>query len=93
MTIQIPKSRAVMRVFLPSTEDGMSDRDRQRVSEVYQGKEWRALARGKSGGWYPVADAPSEAAAVEAALSQCAKSDTECHLHAIGNFHVSEELR
>jgi hypothetical protein len=93
LTIQIPKSRAVTGIFLPSTEDSMSDRDRQRVSEVYQGKEWRALARGKGGGWYPVADAPSEAAAVESALSQCATRDTECHLHAIGNFQVSKESK
>ena len=78
---RIPKSRTATRIFLPSTEDDPSDHDRQRVSEVCQGKERRALARGKRRGWYPVADAPFEVAAVEAMLCQCAKSDTECRLH------------
>jgi DNA-binding winged helix-turn-helix (wHTH) protein len=92
LTLQIPKSRPVTRIFLPSREDGMSDADRQRVAEVYRAAEWRALARGKDG-WHPAADAPSEAAAVDAALAACAKTDTECRLHAIGNFIVAEPPR
>jgi hypothetical protein len=52
-------------------------------------KDWRALANGAHG-WYPVANLPSEAAAVEAALAQCAQRDTGCRLHAISNFRVAD---
>jgi hypothetical protein len=48
------------------------------------------LARGKSGSWYPVANAPSESAAVETALELCGKNDSDCSLYAIGNFRVIE---
>jgi hypothetical protein len=65
-------------------------RRRQRVARVYQGQEWRALARGKSGSWHPVAGAASEAAAVEAALKSCAAEDRDCQVHAIGNFRVED---
>jgi hypothetical protein len=69
----------------------MSDEDRQRIGPTYQQKDWRALARGKSGGWYAVAGAPSESAAVEQALQRCAEHDGECHLHAISNFLVADD--
>jgi hypothetical protein len=52
------------------------------------GPEWRALARGRRG-WHPVADLPSEADAIEAALA--AQRDSECRLHAIGNFRVADD--
>jgi len=44
---------------------------------VHQQKDWRALARGKSGGWYPVAGSPSESAAAEQALRLCAGGFSE----------------
>lgn len=91
LTIQIPKSRVIDRIFLPSTETGMSDADRERVSRIYQGEEWRALARGRQGSWHPVAAAPSEAAAIESALKSCAQADDACRLYAIGNFRVADE--
>jgi hypothetical protein len=49
------------------------------------------LARGQRGSFHPVADASSEAAAVEAALQACAKVDSNCRLYAIGNFHVAHD--
>ena len=91
LTVRIPKSRRVTGLFMVTTEPQMSAADRQRIDEVYRQKEWRALARGKTGGlWYPVANAPSEEAAVAAAMSACAQSDSDCRLYAIGNFRVAD---
>jgi hypothetical protein len=70
----------------------MSDEDKQRIGPIYQQNDWRAMARGKSGGWYPVAAAASESAAVEQALEHCAEHDSECHIYAISNFRVADEM-
>jgi DNA-binding winged helix-turn-helix (wHTH) protein len=91
LTVRIPKSRKVLRIFLPSAEAEILANDRERIGRIYQGAEWRALARGKNGSWHAVAAAPSEAAAIETALKSCAQADTECRLYAIGNFRVAEE--
>ena len=69
----------------------MSDQDKRRIGTIYEQKEWRALVRAKSGNWYAVANAPSEASAVEAALTSCAQNDRDCRLYAIGNFRVADE--
>jgi DNA-binding winged helix-turn-helix (wHTH) protein len=90
LTIEIPKSRSVTRLFLPSSDPTIPADDRERIAKIYQGKEWRALARGKAGSWHAVAAAPSEAAAVEAVLSLCAQADDDCRLYAIGNFRTVE---
>jgi DNA-binding response OmpR family regulator len=90
-TVRIPKSRRVVALFMLTTEPGLSDDERTRINEVYREKEWRALVRGGSGGWYPVANAPSEAAAIEAALAACAQHDSGCRVHAIGNFRVADQ--
>lgn len=90
LTIQIPKTRRVTRTFLPSTDPEISAPDRERIASIYQGREWRALARGGSGSWHAVADAPSEEAAVAAVLKACAQADSGCRLHAIGNFVVAD---
>src|SRR6202043_1687561 len=66
-TVRVPKTRRILGLFLLTTEAEMSDQDRQRIGPTYQQKDWRALARGKSGGWYAVGGAPSESAAVEQA--------------------------
>jgi hypothetical protein len=87
-TVQIPKSRRITGVFMPATEPDMSDAARQRVAEIYQAREWRAVARGKSATWYAIAAETSELAAVEAALKSCAQGDNVCSLYAIGNFRV-----
>jgi hypothetical protein len=91
LTIQIPKSRQVARIFLPSTETELRDRFKESVGHIYRGPEWRALARGKGGTWHAVAAAASEPAAIDAALTSCSQADTECRLYAIGNFRVPEE--
>jgi DNA-binding winged helix-turn-helix (wHTH) protein len=90
LTTRIPKSRRVERIFLPSVEGDMSVADRERISRIYQGAEWRALARGKAGTWHPFVAALSEAAAVEGALKSCAETSEACRLYAIGNFRVEE---
>jgi DNA-binding response OmpR family regulator len=89
LTVRIPKSRPVEDIFLVTTDLEMSDQDREQVGRIYQQREWRALARGGSGRWYPVANAASESDAVDAALSACAERDRECRLYAIGNFRVA----
>jgi hypothetical protein len=90
LTIQIPKSRKVTRLFLPSMETEIPVSDRERIGAIYQGAEWRALARGRNA-WHAVAAAPSENAALEAALALCAQADGDCRLYAIGNFRVADE--
>jgi DNA-binding winged helix-turn-helix (wHTH) protein len=87
LTIQVPKSREVGRLFLPSTEGELTSEDRTRIGRIYQGAEWRALARGESS-WHAVAAAASEQAAIEAAMKSCTQSDRNCRLYAIGNFRV-----
>jgi hypothetical protein len=91
LTVQVPKTRKVTNVFMLATETQMSTADKQRTAEIYGQKDWRALARGANGGWYPVANAPSEAAAIEAAMAACAQQDSGCHLYAISNFHVDDQ--
>jgi hypothetical protein len=92
LTIRIPKSRKIVRTFLPSTAEELSASDRERIGRIYQGAEWRAVARGLKGSWHAVANAPSEAAAIQAALASCGKADEQCQLHAIGNFQVEGSL-
>jgi class 3 adenylate cyclase len=91
MTVQIPRSRRSTEIFMVTSEESMSAQEKQRIGEIYRRKDWRALARGGSGRWYAVADAPSERTAIDAAMDACAKSDADCKLHAIGNFRVAEE--
>jgi hypothetical protein len=89
-TIRVPKSRPILGLFMLSNEPTMSDKDKQRIGPIYQRGDWRAMARSKTGGWYPVAGASSESAAVEQALEACAKHDSECHIYAISNFRVAD---
>jgi DNA-binding winged helix-turn-helix (wHTH) protein len=91
LTLQIPKSRKLDRIFLPSLELEIPSADRERIGKIYQGPEWRAVATGKSGTWHAVAGEASEADAVAAALKACEQADQECKLYAIGNFHVTEQ--
>jgi TIR domain len=90
LTVQIPKSRRITGLFMPATEPDMSDAARQRIAQIYQARDWRAVARGKSGAWYAIAAETSELTAVEAALKSCAQGDDVCSLYAIGNFRVSD---
>jgi DNA-binding winged helix-turn-helix (wHTH) protein len=89
-TIRVPKSRRIVGIFMLTNEAAMSDEEKQRIGPIYQQDDWRAMARGKAGGWYPVAGASTESAAVEQALERCA-DDSECHIYAISNFRVAEE--
>jgi DNA-binding response OmpR family regulator len=91
LTVQIPRSHRVRDIFLLTTEPEMSEQEKERIGQVYREKEWRALARGGSGRWYPVANAASESDAVDAALDACARQDRECRIYAIGNFRVADD--
>ena len=80
-TVRVPKSRRILGLFLLTHRGGdVRRRTGNGSGPTYQQKDWRALARGKSGGWYAVAGAPSESAAVEQALQRCAEHDGECHI-------------
>jgi DNA-binding winged helix-turn-helix (wHTH) protein len=92
LTVRIPKSRGIQDTFLLTTATEMSAQDKERIGEIYRQKDWRALARGKSGSWYPVANASSEASAVEGAFALCAQQDTDCTIYAIGNFRVADKI-
>src|SRR5260370_42202541 len=63
LTVQIPKSRPIVDIFMPTTDVDLPVEARQRVARVYQGQEWRAPAPGKSRPWHPGARAASEARA------------------------------
>ncbi len=89
-TIETPRWHHVIGVFVPGAERALGD-DKARIADVYAGREWRALARGQNGTWHPVADAPSEPSAAEAALQACRRADVGCRLFAVGNFLVDEE--
>jgi hypothetical protein len=91
MTVRIPKLHNPVGLFMLSTDRQVFGADKQRIAEVYEQKDWRALVRGRSGKWFPVANAPSEAAAVEAALKSCRESEQDCAVYAIGNFRVLGE--
>ena len=90
-TIRVPKSRRIVGLFMLTNEAAISGEDKQRIGAIYRQNDWRAMARGKAGGWYPVAGAPSESAAIEQALERCAEHDIECHIYAISNFRVADE--
>jgi DNA-binding winged helix-turn-helix (wHTH) protein len=88
LTIQIPKSRQAIHIFLPSRDAELAGNDRERIGRIYQGAEWRALARGRDGSWHAIAGAASEEAAVAGALQSCTQAAQDCRLYAIGNFRV-----
>jgi DNA-binding winged helix-turn-helix (wHTH) protein len=90
LTVQIPKSHPVTRVFTLTDEPDMSEQDKRRIGTIYQGPEWRALVRGGSGTWQASAAAASEADAVDDAFRLCAARDHDCRLYAIGNFRVGD---
>ena len=92
LTVQIPKSYRVTQIFTLAGELEMSEQDKQRIGRIYQGPEWRALARGRDQNWHAVAGAASEAAAVDGALRSCREHNPDCRLYAIGNFLVDASV-
>jgi DNA-binding winged helix-turn-helix (wHTH) protein len=90
LTLQIPKTRRISGIFLPSTEPSLAGPERDRIAAVYQGKEWRAIARGGNGSLHAIAGAASEDEAIAAALKACAEADRDCRLYAIGNFRIAD---
>jgi adenylate cyclase len=88
LTVQLPRSYEIVRPFTLAGEKGMTEADKQRIGEIYVGKDWRALAKGGSKKWYAVGNAMSEQAAVAQVLKACRNVEPKCTLHAIGNFRV-----
>jgi len=80
----------ITRICLLLSEAEIADAHKERIARIYQGPEWRALARGETG-WHAIAGAPSEAAAIEVALASCTQAGERCRLYAIGNFRIAGE--
>jgi DNA-binding response OmpR family regulator len=91
-TVEMPRSYAIAAPFTLAGESQMSEAERKDVARVYAGRDWRALARGRSGRWYAVEGRETEAAAVDEAMKACRAAEAECILHAIGNWRVGDKL-
>jgi class 3 adenylate cyclase len=91
LTVKIPRTYQAKRPYTLAGETEMSEADKQRVGQIYGGKDWRALVKGGPNHWYAVKEAESEAAAVELALEACRKVEPQCKLRAIGSFRVDEK--
>ena len=90
LTVRIPHSNGIVRPYTLAGETEMSEADKARIGKIYDGKDWRALAKGGSGRWYAVNAAESEMAAADRVLGDCRQAETQCHLRAIGNFRVDK---
>jgi hypothetical protein len=90
MTVRIPRSYGTVRPYTLAGETEMSEADRERIGQIYGGKDWRALAKGASGRWYAVNGADSDMAAGERAMQACHQAEPQCQLRAIGNFRVDK---
>jgi hypothetical protein len=91
LTVRIPRNYQAKLPYTLAGESEMSEADKQRIGEIYAGKDWRALVKGGPNHWYAVKEAESEAAAVEPALQACRKVEQPCTLRAIGSFRVDEK--
>ncbi len=91
LTVRIPHTRPTARPYTLAGETEMSDADKQRIGQIYSGKDWRALVKGGASHWYAVKDTESESAAVDAALAACRQVEPDCKLRAIGNFRVDDK--
>jgi len=85
----VPRMHGTVRPYTLAGETEMSVADKERIGQIYQGKDWRALARGGSKKWYAVQQMESETAAVDQVLKLCHNSEQDCRLWAIGNFRVA----
>jgi class 3 adenylate cyclase len=90
LSVRIPRSYGIVRPYTLASEAEMSEADKERIGRIYSGKDWRALAKGGSGRWYAVNAAESETGAADRVLQECREAETECQLHAIGNFHIDK---
>jgi hypothetical protein len=92
LTVRLPHIYQGARPYTLAGETEMSEADKQRIGQIYSGKDWRALAKGGPNHWYAVKEAESEAVAVDRVLEACHKVERECTLRAIGNFRVDKKL-
>jgi class 3 adenylate cyclase len=88
LAVQIPRSYGIVRPYTLASEIEMSEADKERIGQIYGGKDWRALAKGGSGRWYAVNAAESEMGAADRVLQDCRQAETQCQLRAIGNFRI-----
>jgi len=90
MTVELPRSYRILAPFTLAAEKEMTEADKERIAQIYVGKDWRALAKGGANSWYAVSHAASEQAAVDQVLEACRAVEKTSVLHAIGNFRVDE---
>jgi class 3 adenylate cyclase len=88
LTLRIPKAYRVTKAFTLAGETAMSADDKRRLDPIYGQKDWRALAKGKSGAWYAVGGIDTEEQAADKAMDACRHAEPDCTLYAIGNFRV-----
>ena len=88
LAVRIPRSYGIVRPYTLASEIEMSEADKERIGQIYGGKDWRALAKGGSGRWYAVNAAESEMGAADRVLQDCRQAETQCQLRAIGNFRI-----
>jgi len=88
LAARIPRSYGIVRPYMLASETKMSEADKERIGQIYGGKDWRALAKGGSGRWYAVNAAESEMGAADRVLQDCRQAETQCQLRAIGNFRI-----
>jgi adenylate cyclase len=91
LTVKIPHTYRAARPYTLAGETEMSEADKQRIGQIYGGKDWRALVKGGPNHWYAVKEAESETAAVDQALEACRKVEPECTLRAIGSFRADKK--
>jgi class 3 adenylate cyclase len=91
LTVKIPHTYPAARPYTLAGETEMSEADKQRIGQIYGGKDWRALVKGGPNHWYAVKEAESETAAVDQALEACRKVEPECTLRAIGSFRADKK--
>ena len=90
LTVRIPRSHGIVRPYTLGGETEMNEADKERIAKIYDGKDWRALAMGRSGRWYAVNAAESEMATADRVIEDCRRAETECELRAIGNFRIDK---
>lgn len=88
--LAVPTTMKVAGFFLPSNSSLIAPERREEVAQKLSSKAtgWSAVAAGSNGNAGVAAGESSEAAAIEAALAECARRDSRCRVISIGPFSV-----
>ena len=88
--VPVPKTMKAISFFRPATNLFVAANEREFLARRYAGapKGWSAVAASVNGKTGAAFGAESEDAAIKSALADCAKTDRECRIIAIGPFSV-----